>query len=571
MGKSLRVVLYAVNGAGVGHLVRLVAVGRWLRRYAIHAGARPEIYFLTSSEADSILFAERFASFKLPSKTAVGRAGIDKLTYLALAKQWVWHSLALLRPDLFVVDTFPRGSFGELLGALDLCRHKAFVYRPVKGEFADRADFQAMLPLYDAILVPEAEGRAAVSVPPAARARTRHTGPILVRDRAELMPRAEARARLGIEGDRVAVYISAGGGGDDVAEAQITGACAALSARPELCLVVAAGPLYRGRRLHGEHIRWLNEPGAAELMPGVDVAVAAAGYNTYHELMHAGVPAVFLPQRKIADEQAARARRAEAAGAAVVLEPGAPPEALLAAVLRLADPAARGRAAAAARALVPRGHARDAAAELLRLVLPAAEVDAAEDAVGDELLVAARELGLDMEPIADVLHALAPPDEPRARRAAAAASEHAILLLRASAALGAPPSAAARVAAALARRLARSTPADRAAAARRILAALAPFADWTAAATLLRLLRPERRLDAAALAAEVEGYLSTIATRGYDLYGAVALLSAAQGLAESPSNQDALRAAAARAAESAAGPPPWAAALAAPATGEEAP
>jgi UDP-N-acetylglucosamine--N-acetylmuramyl-(pentapeptide) pyrophosphoryl-undecaprenol N-acetylglucosamine transferase len=554
MAQGLRVVLYAVNGSGVGHLVRLVAIGRWLRRYAAHAGLRPEIYFLTSSEADSILFAERFASFKLPSKTAVGRAGIDKITYLSLAKQWVWHSLGLLRPDLFVVDTFPRGSFGELLGALDLCRNKAFVYRPVRDELAGRADFQAMLPLYDLVLVPEAEGQAAAIVPAAVRSRTRYTGPILVRDRAELLPRAAARARLGIEDDAIAVYVSAGGGGDEVAEAQITSTCAALAHRPELRLVVAAGPLYQGRRVHGEHVRWLNEPGAAELMAGMDLAVAAAGYNTFHELMHAGVPTVFVPQQKIADEQAVRARRAEAEGAAIVLaasDPGASADALVAAVERFLDPEARARASSAARALVPRGHGRDAAAELLRLVLPPAAVDAAEDAITDDLLTATAELGVAQETFTDVMHALAPPSDGPARRDAASASDLAIGLVRAASALGAPPTCAALVASALGRRVAKASVSERAAATRRVLTALAPFGDWTAASTFLRLLRAERRLDAAALAAELERFLGALAAGGYDLYGGVGLLSSAQGLAEAPSNQDALRAASARAAAAA--------------------
>ena len=120
--QTVRIVQYAVNGTGVGHLTRLLAVSRWLRRYCAFVGVRAEIFFLTSSEADGLLFAERFASFKLPSKTAIGDAGIDKRTWLALGKQWVWHSLGLLRPDLLVVDTFPRGSYGELASALDLCR-----------------------------------------------------------------------------------------------------------------------------------------------------------------------------------------------------------------------------------------------------------------------------------------------------------------------------------------------------------------------------------------------------------------------------------------------------------------
>src|SRR3990172_1813061 len=185
MTRSIRIVCYAVNGGGLGHLTRLAAAARWVRRYAAHAGVKAEIFFLTSSEADGLLFA----SFKLPSKTVVGDAGIDKLAYLALAKQWVWHSLGLLRPDLLVVDTFPRGSFGELLSALDLCRRRAFVYRPLKDGFAARADFQAMLPLYDAILVPDTEDAAPVRVPDEVRGRVTWVGPVMARERVELFPR----------------------------------------------------------------------------------------------------------------------------------------------------------------------------------------------------------------------------------------------------------------------------------------------------------------------------------------------------------------------------------------------
>ena len=84
---ALRVVCYAINGTGVGHLTRLLAIARWMRRYAAALGKKIEIWFLTSSEADGLVFAEGFAAFKVPSKTIVSEAGIDRTTYLALAKQ----------------------------------------------------------------------------------------------------------------------------------------------------------------------------------------------------------------------------------------------------------------------------------------------------------------------------------------------------------------------------------------------------------------------------------------------------------------------------------------------------
>ena len=555
MARTVRIVCYAVNGSGVGHLTRLVAVSRWMRRYAAHAGVRAEIWFLTSSEADSLLFHEGFASFKLPSKTVVGEAGIDKLAYLSLAKQWVWHSLGLLRPDLFVVDTFPTGSFGELLSALDLCKKKAFVYRPMKASFAERPDFQAILPLYDAIVVPEAEGDAGVLCPPSVAARVRYTGPVLVRERVELRARAQARADLGVGGERLAVYVSAGGGGDPGAADDLASIVAALEGDPSLHLVVAAGPLYRGRPAHREGITWLARPGAAELMLGLDLAVCAAGYNSFGELMHAGVPAVFLPQPKIADEQDARAARAVRAGAAVVVDPrrdprsrslerGASAEAIRAAVACFRDPDARAAAEAAARALVPENHARQAARELLRLVLGASELEAAAAAVDDRLLERAARLGLGLEPFIEAMHALDPVEEGGGYGDAAEASDEAASLLELAAERGVPISAALRVAAVLGKRVGLATPAERAGAARALLRDLGRFDDWPGAVTLLKMFGQERELGAEAFAAEVGAFLAGLERRGEDLYRGIARLAKAQGTgAEVPKNHDLLAAA----------------------------
>lgn len=551
MARSLKVVFYAVNGSGVGHLTRLVAIARWVRRYAAHAGARAEIWFLTSSEATDLLFREHFAAFKLPSKTAVGDAGIDKLAYLALAKQWVWHSLGLLRPDLFVVDTFPRGSFGELLSALDLCQRRAFVYRPTKASFAARPDFQAMLPLYDAILVPDHEERGAVVVPEAARDKLRHLGPILLRDACELASREAARAALGLAPDQKAIYVSTGGGGDERAEARIRSTVDALRAIPRARFVVGAGPLYRGRRIDADDVRWLGHSGAQELMAAFDVAVSAAGYNTFHELMNAGVPSVFLPLDKVADDQALRARTAEEAGAAIALSDASDADALRAAVRRLLEPEAHANASHAARALVPRSHARDAAAELLRLVLSPSAVDAAEDAIGDGVLRAAVDLEMGEAPLVELMHALSPPNDGASPRAAEA-SELALALVRAAASSGAPPLAAARVATGFVRRLPLATPAERARAAEALLVALAPFDDWPGALTLVKQLGTERRMGAAELSSELGALLADVRAAGGDLYRAVAQLAAAQGTADAPPNAVTLRAA--RAALGATGP-----------------
>jgi len=377
--ETLRVVCYAVNGTGVGHLTRLLSIARWMRRYAAALDRKIEIWFLTSSEADALVFAEGFAAFKIPSKTIVHEAGIDRRTYFALAKQWIWHTLGLLPPDLFIVDTFPRGSFGELLGALDLCKHAAFVYRPVRAEVAMRPDFQAMLSLYDLLIVPEIDAH--VHVPENVQDRLVHVGPVMSRERFELIPREVARQRLGIPEGKRCVFVSAGGGGDRNAEDEMAATVRALADDPELSVVVGSGPLYRGRPF--PNITSLTGR-AAEWSLAFDAAVCAAGYNTYNELMFAGVPTAFLPQQKLADDQRARAELAVTKGAAVLLEPASDVRASVKELL------SRGEARNAARSLVPENGARMAAAELLRLVCEAASVDRVEDSLDDERLARLR-------------------------------------------------------------------------------------------------------------------------------------------------------------------------------------
>ena len=72
-----------------------------------------------------------------------------------------------------------------------------------------------------------------------------------------------------------------------------------------------------------------------------DGAVAAAGYNAYHELIALGVPSLFVPMPRDTDDQPARARYAERAGIGLGVAGPADPE-LEAKLERMLDPAERG-------------------------------------------------------------------------------------------------------------------------------------------------------------------------------------------------------------------------------------
>ncbi|MCK6523974.1 hypothetical protein L6R49_21410 [Myxococcota bacterium] len=491
--KRLRVVCYAINGRGLGHLTRQLAIARWMRRYAEVLNVGLELWVLTSSEADTLARREGFPALKLPSKAMLRDAGVDLSRGLTIARAWVLQSVALLQPDLLIVDTFPGGTYGELLATLELAPRRALVARPVRPTMAEDPGYSGLLPLYQTVLVPDDAG--------STRGETSSgLGPILLREREELTPRAAARRALGVPEGQRAVWLSLGGGGDPAAMSTLPRLVDALRGRG-WHVVVAAGPLYDGEERRGEGVTWLERYAGMELLLGVDAAVSAGGYNAFHELMYAGVPTVFLPQPRVADDQEARVAQAVAAGAARLARSLEDVPGLLESP---GDPAA-------ARALVPRNGARDAAARLLSTLLPAEDVARAAELLSPALLASRSAQALPPRVLLELARALSgdSPSQHAARRAAAldwidrgvlqgeppkdpppAASL--LALLDRFDTLGLPPERGAELVMTLRRRWPAASPGELLAASERLLTAFIPFDDWGGAVALLRAMPSQR-------------------------------------------------------------------------------
>jgi UDP:flavonoid glycosyltransferase YjiC (YdhE family) len=308
-----RILFVTSNGTGLGHLTRSMAIARRLPDAL-------EPLFITFSAGAPVVHEQGFPVEYIASYDRPG-AGTD-LSWTFRARDRLRRAVGEIEPAVVVFDgTHP---YERLLPALRStgaqlvwCR-RAFWRADADTAPLHRTD------LFDAVLEPgELDAGADVGPTAGRRAEAHAVDPIVLLDRAELPDRSEAERALGLEPGRRNVLVQLGQGAgvretttrclrhlaakDGVQVAALASSLAALDRPPEG--VVALAPTYPIAR----HFR------------AFDAAVAAAGYNAVHELAGLGVPAVYVPIDRQTDDQAARARAAEAQGAGLAASGPADP------------------------------------------------------------------------------------------------------------------------------------------------------------------------------------------------------------------------------------------------------
>lgn len=355
-----RLLFYAVNGLGLGHVTRLLAIARQVRVLCPDA----QILFVTASEADDVIYKAGFAALKVPSKSIATVARLRPSVYAKLVQSVTWNAVAAFNPAVLVVDTFPAGSLHELLPLLRWEMRRVFVYRAQQADKANDPFFQNTLALYDLALVPHAPGAENIPLPEGLR--SVWTGDILLRTREDALPRAEARARLGLPSEGRILYVTFGGGGAEEVRLALDTTLTALTGT-DWTLAVAHAPLDRGEQVAlPAHARYVSYYPMAECFAAFDGAISAAGYNSVAELLHHGVPSILIPFVRGLDDQFDRVRKAADAGAALTcpLEP----DALRAEVQKLSDIPLANSLRERARAYIPGSGAARAAETILSLL-----------------------------------------------------------------------------------------------------------------------------------------------------------------------------------------------------------
>jgi hypothetical protein len=291
-------VLYHALGGGLGHATRALALARQMANvlggaHHLHINTPFTIPFRLALRSEPGLSLHAFSPDASADDLSLGT-----LTFI---REW--------RPDLLVVDNFPRGVVGELVRVHETWSGcpRVLISRGLPPQYVERyalADFVRRH--YDLILAP-GEPSPFAGLPGFAT-----MPPFLVRDRDELLPREEALRILGA--DRPVVLVV--GSGTDVECQEWERIAVALAAgwpadAPPLRL--ALPPCLETRRAEGALWAVRHFP-LVECLRGVRLLIGNAGYNLVHEARAAGVAGLFAVRGRRYDDQAARLRAEERAG-----------------------------------------------------------------------------------------------------------------------------------------------------------------------------------------------------------------------------------------------------------------
>jgi UDP-N-acetylglucosamine--N-acetylmuramyl-(pentapeptide) pyrophosphoryl-undecaprenol N-acetylglucosamine transferase len=317
---KISAVFYGINGTGLGHISRLTNIAREMKILLNAMSIQADFHMLTTSEAPQVSFD--FPTWKIPSKTVINSSEYLNQKYIGDANFFVTNMMATLRPNYLVVDTVPQCSFGEFLNLKLYADQTVFINRHRRDDIAKEAISQECMKLYNLILTPDyaTESDKYDYLTTELKMKNRYTSMIHGFRPENSMTRDEVRDYFSVKPHQKVIYISAGGGGDKQVESTLTAIVNIVQEHEDFIILIGYGPLYRGKKIYQPNVIPLAEVNVRKYFRGVDVAISAAGYNTYEELISANVPTAFYSLEKGWDSQEDRIKEGVTSGNNLNLE-----------------------------------------------------------------------------------------------------------------------------------------------------------------------------------------------------------------------------------------------------------
>lgn len=302
----------AINGAGLGHLTRCLAIARKLREQA----PNERIIFVTTSIAVPLVHQAGFLCHHIPPFALIGNE-ISARRWNDLFYENLVSALRLHRPSTLIFD----GSvpYPGLLRAMRKFNRLNYVWIK-RGLYKSSVNTDKLLShtkRFDLTICPgELDGSASSKDEPSIKT----VNPVLLLDESEILDRDFARRMLDLHDKVPAVYVQLGAGNiNSIVELQNKVAKALKKAGVQV--VLAQSPIALDRSTHSEADNVIIDFPNTKYYKAFDFAVLAGGYNSVNEAVLLRLPAIFIPNMQTgADDQLRRCLSAKAFGDYEVLE-----------------------------------------------------------------------------------------------------------------------------------------------------------------------------------------------------------------------------------------------------------
>jgi hypothetical protein len=302
----MRVLLMSSNGVGMGHLTRLLAIARRLPPPL-------EPVFLTLSQALKVIQDQGYLAEYLPYHAYLGA---DVTAWNRFLHQELNELISFYGPRALIFDGHM--PYGGLMDALkdnpDLW--SGWCRRGMWGAHHRSIDAIRRESSFDAVIEPrDLAGAYDDGITVEHRSRTRMVEPIRLLDPEEIMGRDEARRELGLKQDRLTVLLQLGSGNNYDYRAVRKLAVDRLRRLGDVQVAIAQWMIAEQALDVPDDVLKLSHYPLSRYLPAFDFVISAVGYNSFHEIVSAQVPAVFVPnEHPQQDNQLGRARYAERHG-----------------------------------------------------------------------------------------------------------------------------------------------------------------------------------------------------------------------------------------------------------------
>ncbi len=307
-----RVLFMTSNGVGMGHLVRMLAIAK-------RCSAAIQPIFLSMSQALSLVRKEGYLAEFLPFHRYLD---VENSAWNNYLEEELSELITFYDPAVVVFDG--NVPYTGLIKAINANLDPLFVWsrrgmwRPGAGE-----DTIGRERHFDAVIEPgelaDAYDKGATL---ANQGKTVHVPPVRLLDTDEMLSREAARAALALEENRPAALMLLGSGNNFDFSSLRHCAIARLTAPHNAQIVIGEWLIAQQEQETDDGYQRLPSFPFSRFFKGFDLVISAVGYNSFHELLFAGVPTIFVPNKNPEmDDQGARGRFAERRGMAIVVEP----------------------------------------------------------------------------------------------------------------------------------------------------------------------------------------------------------------------------------------------------------